>query len=294
MPSRRRWHLVPIGVIAGPLRNLSSPSPRLCRPCSAGLSSRRVIPEIRRTRHTVPDLPLSPICVGLCWSLSFRRHVLAVLQQSTALRYPVVLVGRFCQANVPARCSPRLPPNPQMRQRRSESGGPFRTFSPTMLERSARTFGTVATMFLPDSDILRASADDRLNPPAPVDRLACARRWGSSINRLVGHPSSKKNDSGRDDTWLWCHQPLLSLLDHTTVIWYTMRFFKYNRQRTGLLVRALVTYVAASLFVLYCCVFVHIASLATQHITTSRVVKTQPQQVLSWVPDRTAYHVQYM
>ena len=34
--------------------------------------------------------------------------------------------------------------------------------------------GTVATKLPTDADILRASADDSPNPPAPVDRLACA------------------------------------------------------------------------------------------------------------------------
>ena len=30
--------------------------------------------------HIVPDLPVSRICIGFCWSLSFWRHVLAALQ----------------------------------------------------------------------------------------------------------------------------------------------------------------------------------------------------------------------
>ena len=34
--------------------------------------------------HIVPDLTFSPIYIGLCWSLSLRRHLLAALQQSTA------------------------------------------------------------------------------------------------------------------------------------------------------------------------------------------------------------------
>ena len=33
------------------------------------------------------------------------------------------------------------------------------------------------------------------NLPAPADRLACACCWGSNVNRLVGHPSSKNDDS---------------------------------------------------------------------------------------------------
>ena len=61
-------------------------------PCPAGVSSRGAASEMRRTCHTVPDLPVTPIYNGLCWSLWFRRHVLVALQQSTALRYPGVLV----------------------------------------------------------------------------------------------------------------------------------------------------------------------------------------------------------
>ena len=90
LPSRRQWHLVPIEFFAGPLRNLSSPSSRSGHPYPAGVSSRGAVQEMRRTCHTVRDLPVSPICIRLCWSLWF--HVLAALQQSTALRYPAVLV----------------------------------------------------------------------------------------------------------------------------------------------------------------------------------------------------------
>ena len=82
-----------------------------------------------------------------------------------------------------------------IRRTRSEAGSPLQTFSPMAPERSAGTSGTVATMLRTDADILRASADDTPNPPAPVDRLACACWWGSNVNRLVGHLSSKNDDS---------------------------------------------------------------------------------------------------
>lgn len=46
-----------------------------------------------------------------------------------------------------------------------------------------------------DVDIPRASDDDKPNPAAPVGRLNCACWWGCNDNRLVGHASSKNNDS---------------------------------------------------------------------------------------------------
>ena len=117
-PSRRRWHLIPIGLFAGPLRNLSSPS-RMDHRCLAEVSSRGAFPDMRRTYHIVPDQHVFPICIGLCWSLSFRRHVLEALQQSTAVRYPALVLGRLCPARFPTRCSPPLPPKPCARR-----GGP--------------------------------------------------------------------------------------------------------------------------------------------------------------------------
>ena len=91
--------------------------PNLGSPCAAGVSwscSRDATYLSCRTR-----LASFPNLYGLCWSLSFWRHVLAELKQSTALRYPALLVGRLCHASFPARCSPWLPPKP-----RACRGGP--------------------------------------------------------------------------------------------------------------------------------------------------------------------------
>ena len=54
-----------------------------------------------------------------------------------------------------------------------------------------------------------------------------------------------------------------------------------DKVRTCPLVRSLMQYVAARLFVLHCCVLVHIASVVTQHSTTTRMVENQPQWVVS-------------
>ena len=57
---------------------------------------------------------------------------------------------------------------------------------PDFLPCNAREIGKnlryLATMLPTDADILRASANDSPNPPAPVDRLAYAHWWGGSIN----------------------------------------------------------------------------------------------------------------
>ena len=39
------------------------------------------------------------------------------------------------------------------------------------------------------------SAEDSQNPPAPVNNLACARWWGSSVSRSTMHPFSKDGNS---------------------------------------------------------------------------------------------------
>ena len=111
----KRWHLVPIGSFAGTWRNLSSPSPRVGL---AGVSSRRAVPEMRRACRIVPDSPVSPTCTGLCLSLSFRRRVLAALQQSTALKHPALLLRKLSPASFPARGSPWLSPKPLARRGR--------------------------------------------------------------------------------------------------------------------------------------------------------------------------------
>ena len=167
--------------------------------------SRGAVPEKRRICHSVPDLPASPICTGLCLSLSIRRRVLAICSQSTAVRHLVLLLERlsrqlsgtmFAIASSDTPCTSRRSLTlSHIRRTRYESEGSLRTFSPMAPERSARTSGTIATMLPTDADILRASADDIPNPPAPVDRLACACYWGSNVNQLVGHPSSKNDDS---------------------------------------------------------------------------------------------------
>ena len=63
------------------------------RPCPTAVSSRRSVPEKRRTCHSVPDLPASPLCTGLCLSLSIWRRVLAICPQSTALRQLVLYLS---------------------------------------------------------------------------------------------------------------------------------------------------------------------------------------------------------
>ena len=57
------------------------------------------------------------------------------------------------------------------------------------------TAGSVATKLPTDADIIFASAGDIPNPPAPVDKLACARGWGTSVSRSAMHPSLKNDDS---------------------------------------------------------------------------------------------------
>lgn len=70
----------------------------------------------------------------------------------------------------------------EMRRTKSESGSPLRNFSHIAPERSARTFGTIANMLRMDAEILRASADDSPSPLVVVDRLDCARWWGTNAN----------------------------------------------------------------------------------------------------------------
>ena len=77
----------------------------------------------------------------------------------------------------------------------SDSGRFLRTFTPILAERPARTAGSVATKLPTDADIFPASVDYILNHPAPVDKLACARWWGSSVRCSAMHPFSRHNDS---------------------------------------------------------------------------------------------------
>ena len=129
--------------------------------------------------------------------------MLAICPQSTALRRFVVLLAlsrqlsstMFAMTFSDTPCTSRRSLTLfHIRRTRSESGSPLRTFYLMAPERSARTSGTVATMLPTGADILRASVDDSPNPLAPVDRLACACWWGSNVNRLVGHPSSKSDN----------------------------------------------------------------------------------------------------
>ena len=93
----------------------------------------------------------------------------------------------------PSSRKPRTPS--QILVTSSEPGRFLRAFSPRLPESSARTAGSVATKLPTDADVLLASADDIPNPPAPVDKLTCARWWGSSVRRSAMHPSSKNDDS---------------------------------------------------------------------------------------------------
>ena len=61
---------------------------RAPRGCRVGVLFRRC--DVPVTPYPIFLFPQS--VYGLCWSLWLHRHVLAALQQSTALRYPAVLV----------------------------------------------------------------------------------------------------------------------------------------------------------------------------------------------------------
>lgn len=90
-------------------RNASSYAACVGHLFPAGVSSREVVANKRRTCHGVLGLPVSRIGAGLCWDLSFRGRVLAALSLSSALRLLTLLLGMIYPTSFPARCRPWLP-----------------------------------------------------------------------------------------------------------------------------------------------------------------------------------------
>lgn len=157
---------------------------------------------------SVPDSPVSPICTGLCWSLSFRRRVLAALAQSTALRHLALLLGRLCPASFSGTMLTMLffrnpmhvaeaPDAPPCAADEVRVGEP----PPDVLPHSARENNKNLrcrhhTTMLPTAvDILRAPADDSPNPPTRADRLVLhvLVREQRQLTRRARHPRKTTN-----------------------------------------------------------------------------------------------------
>ena len=165
-------------------------------PASSGSWSREATYRWYRTRVTC--------CPSMCCALWKLIVSPSLPPHQTAMKLFPRSRGTPCSASFPGPRPALLPRTPHgcregpwrynICGERSELGSSLRTFPPNGLERSARTYGTVATKLPMDAGILLDLAD-RPTPPAPVQRLACAFWWSCSVNRFAGHPSSKNDDS---------------------------------------------------------------------------------------------------
>ena len=162
--------------------------------CIRDRVQRSNVPLVSYPVHLLPQLLIvSPSCAGNT-STSDCHEALSSFTRNALFRQLSGTTFVIASADAPW-MSRRSLTLLHMRRTRSELGSYLRTFSPTGPERSARTSGTVTTKLPMDADILLDSADDSPNPPARVERLACAFWWGCSVFRFAGHPSSKNDDS---------------------------------------------------------------------------------------------------